>query len=90
MGTHPEQGTGMKTSDALRLLHAIDGGKIRSQRDAHRLNIHPATLWRWVADLREMGVVIETGAKLGRPPRGQKYHQTPWRVVRWGMFRRKA
>jgi len=77
----------MKTETILKLLDAIEAGKIRSEKDCTVLRISRSAFWRRVAEAKKLGVVIETNG-LGSVRPGAR--PEPWRVRDYGLFKKKA
>lgn len=66
----------MRFDKATTMLARIARREITSSRQAADLmDMNPSTVWRWVAQLRELGVVINTT-------------NSPWRIISYGPFQK--
>lgn len=75
----------MDTQSALKLLRAIEAGRICSYNDAHKVGISQATLGIWLRKLERMGCRIKRGKPCGFG-RGIR-STTPYRITNWGPFK---
>lgn len=76
---------GIPTSTAIRILQAIDEGRISALADAHEAGVSESHLTVCLRQMRALGVVIVTNQGWG----GGKGRATrPWRVSKRGPFAR--
>lgn len=74
----------MKTATALRIMDAIDRGRISALADAPAVGLSPNHLSACVQAMRALGVVIVTNQGRG----GKGYKARPWAIKKRGPFRR--
>lgn len=76
---------GIPTSTAIRILQAIDEGRISALADAHEAGVSESHLTVCLRQMRALGVVIVTNQGWG----GGKGRATrPWRIKNRGVFAR--